>query len=99
LPENVKDVPNYLTSRLNKAYDNFLALLPENTYASINQDGWLLSADPTEKLSLVKKQKLADLKKWLTDHLREVKLPALLIEVDNDLHFSGQFMIPEQQSR
>jgi TnpA family transposase len=36
---------------------------------------------------------------WLSDHLREVKLPELLIEVDNDLHFTHHFMTSAQQKQ
>ena len=49
LPEQAKDVPEYLTQRLNRAYDKFLAQLPDNTYASIGENGWQLSVDPAEK--------------------------------------------------
>jgi hypothetical protein len=40
LPEKAKDVPDYLTNRLNQAYDDFLKLLPKNSYASVNEEGW-----------------------------------------------------------
>jgi hypothetical protein len=36
LPVSAQAVPAYLTGRLNHAYDRFLALLPENTYASVH---------------------------------------------------------------
>ena len=58
-PYKHKDVPEYLTQRLNRAYDEFLAQLPDNTYASIGKNGWQLSVDPTEKLDAQTKQKVA----------------------------------------
>jgi TnpA family transposase len=94
LPVNAAAVPAYLTDRLNQAYDRFLALLPENTYASVNEAGWQLTADPSEKLDVAGEQRLAALKEWLSGQLREIKLPELLIEVDNDLHFTRHFMPP-----
>jgi TnpA family transposase len=36
------------------------------------------------------------LKGWLSGQLREIKLPELLIEVDNDLHFTQHFLLPAQ---
>lgn len=99
LPENGADVPDYLTKRLNIAYDDFLAQLPDNTYASIDDQGWQLSVDQAEKLDDTAKGKLDDLNHWLSDQLRVIKLPELLIEVDNDLHFCDHFMMPAQQTR
>jgi len=38
------------------------------------------------------KQKLEALTQWLSTHMRTIKLPDLLIEVDNDLHFTDPFL-------
>ncbi len=88
--------PTDLTGRLNGAYDRFLALLPENTYASVNEKGWQLSAYPTEKIGEEGEQRLEALRVWLSDHLRDIKLPELLVEVDNELHFTRHFLTPIQ---
>jgi TnpA family transposase len=96
LPTQAEDVPAYLTGRLNQAYDRFLTLLPDNTYARVNENHWQLSADPGEKLDEEGAQRLEVLKGWMAQHLREIKLPALLIEVDNELHFTRHFMLPAQ---
>jgi TnpA family transposase len=96
LPVSAQDVPAYLTDRLNQAYDSFLALLPENTYASVHDNRWQLSADPAEKLNEEAKQRLETLKAWIAGHLRENKLPELLIDVDNELHFTRYFMLSAQ---
>jgi len=45
----------------------------------------------------VAEQKLTDLQEWLADNLRVIKLPDLLIEVDNELHYTHEFMAPAQQ--
>ena len=98
LPVNAEDVPAYLTERLNRAYDNFLDSLPENAYADVNENGWSLSADPTEKLAKETEEKLDDLAIWLGENLRQIKLPELLIEVDNELHFTHPFLSPIQSA-
>ncbi len=92
LPANPDEVPAYLTDRLNRAYDRFLELLPDNHYAKLNEDGWQISSDPTEKLDDGTDKSLNPLKEWLGAHIRTIKLPDLLIEVDNDLRFSRYFM-------
>jgi hypothetical protein len=99
LPVQAEEVPTYLAARLNQVYERFLALLPENTYARVDEEGWHLTADPAEKLDTERQQWLEVLQAWLSDHLREVKLPELLIEVDNDLHFTYHFMTPAQQNQ
>jgi hypothetical protein len=65
LPISPEDVSVYLTNRLNLAYDNFLASLPENTYAAVNEDGWTLSSDKAEKLNKETEEKLENLTLWL----------------------------------
>ena len=99
LPAKAEDVPEYLTSRLNQAYDNFLELLPKNSYAGVNEKGWQLSVDSSEKLDEAGKQKLEKLKAWLAENMRTIRLPALLIEVDNELHVTHHFMTPHQQQQ
>lgn len=94
LPGKPEDVPAYLTQRLNQAYDNFLAALPQNSYADVNEHGWVLSSDATEKLDKDAEQNLERLTAWLDDKLRQIKLPELLIEVDNELHFTHPFLSP-----
>ncbi|MFQ5856019.1 MAG: Tn3 family transposase [Anaerolineae bacterium] len=97
LPVKADDVPDYLTERLNQVYDQFLGQLPENTYASVGENGWQLSSDPGDKLEAEDEQRLGKLQQWLAEHLRTVKLPELLIEVDNELHFTRHFMTAAQQ--
>jgi TnpA family transposase len=97
LPVDAADVPAYLTDRLNRAFDRFLAGLPENSYASVADDGWQLSVDPAAQLDEAGAERLAALRAWLAADLRDIKLPELLIEVDNDLHFTRHFLPPAQQ--
>ncbi len=99
LPAKANDVPAYLTRRLDEAYDRFLQELPKNAYARVDENGWHLSVDPGEKLDEPTKQQLAGLQQWLGENLRVIKLPELLIEVDNDLHFTNQFMTSAQQEQ
>lgn len=92
LPVNPDEVPVYLTNRLNQAYDRFLECLPDNNYAQLNEEGWQISSDPTEKLDYGTDSCLNPLKEWVGQHIRTIKLPELLIDVDNDLQFSRFFM-------
>jgi TnpA family transposase len=92
LPAKPEDVPAYLTARLNEAYDSFLENLPNNTYASVDEKGWVLSVDSAEKLDTETEKRLDALKSWLSDYLRPIKLPELIIEVDNEIHFTHSFL-------
>ena len=92
LPADPQNVPAYLTARLNHAYDVFLETVPTNRYARLDQEGWHLSTDTIEKFDPETQSRLDRLKQWLTAHLRTIRLPDLLIEVDNDLHFTNAFL-------
>jgi len=96
LPSGSGEVENYLTKRLNLAYDQFLEQLPHNTYAEINENGWNLSTDSADKLDVESENKLNRLKSWLSSNMRIIKLPELLIEVDNDLKITRNFMAASQ---
>jgi hypothetical protein len=78
-----KQVRQYLARRLGKAYERFLKTAPSNSYAVIDKDGWHLSAESTGKLDQQSQDRPAHLTSWLAKHMRRVKLPDLLIEVDN----------------
>ncbi len=97
LPLDPKNVGDYLTKRLNTAYDLFLKTAPANTYATVEEDGWHLSTDPAETLDAAAQTRLGDLKRWLTRQMRSIRLPDLLIEVDNDLRFTDHFVLPAQR--
>jgi TnpA family transposase len=97
LPRDPTAVSGYLQHRLNAAYDRFIASASGNHFASVNEDGWHFSVDPSEKLDAVSERQLTELKEWLGQHMRWIKLPALLIEVDNELGFTRHFMTPAQQ--
>ena len=99
LPSNPVEVPAFLRSRLNEAYDLFLKEAPENSYAKADETGWHLSADSSEKLDDESQTKLDRLKSWLSSRMRGIRLPELLIEVDNDLGFTGHLMTQAQNER
>ena len=98
LPVHPDAVPAYLTDRLNRAYDRFLKDLPDNRYAQLNEDGWQITSDSTEKMDYGTDRRLNPLKEWIGEHIRTIKLPDLLIEVDNGLHVSRAFMPTAQQA-
>jgi len=92
LPSNPDEVSAHLTERLNRAYDQFLERQPDNHYAQLDEEGWQISSDPTEKIDYGTDSCLNPLKEWIGEHIRTIKLPELLIEVDNELRFSRYFM-------
>ena len=97
LPADPKDVADHLTRRLNTAYDLFLKTAPGNSYATVDERGWHLSTDATETLDAAAQTRLDDLRRWLTKQMRTIRLPDLLIEVDNDLRFTDHFVPPAQR--
>ncbi len=64
----------------------------------MNEGGWQISSDPAEKLDYGTDTILNPLKEWIGQYIRTIKLPELLIEVDNDLKFSRFFMSVADQS-
>jgi len=98
LPVRGEDAAKHLKASLSTDYDRFLLTLPGNTYAKIEGDKWHLSVDSAEPLAPSEEIKLEQLKDWLKKHQRNIKLPQLLIEVDNELHFTRHFL-PMVQSK
>jgi len=94
LPQKGCDAAIYLSEQLSLAYDRFLETLPHNTYAQVEGDSWHLSVDSPEPLDPIEETKLEQFKSWLKKHQRQIKLPQLLIEVDNELHFTRYFLPP-----
>ena len=52
---------------------------------------------PTDRLDDGAADQLAHLQRWLATHMRKVRLPDLLIEVDNDLGFTRYVLPPSRQ--
>ena len=100
LPASCKQAEVYLTQRLNSAFDLFQKSAPENTYAQVDGDRWDLSVDRSDPLDPTVFVKLQQFKDWVKKHQRHVRLPQLLIEVDNDLKFTRSFLpLTQNQSR
>jgi len=99
LPRNSSDVAAYFINRLQNAFDYFLEQEKNNAFAKIGKEGWILSTDAAETLSSEQKQKLEAITQWLSSHMRTIKLPDLLIEVDNDLHFTDPFFPATRRQR
>jgi hypothetical protein len=94
LPEDPKKVKSYLDARLNTAYDNYFSLASENTFARIVNDKWKLSVESDTLLSPDDEVKLKAFSIWIEQRMRVIKLPELLLEVNNDLNFLEPFIIP-----
>lgn len=60
-------------------------------------DGWHLFLDATDKLDLESERELERMKERLSKNMGIIKLPELLIEVDNELKITRCFMPPPQQ--
>ena len=97
LPSQPEEACVYLSARLNRVYENFLISQPENSYAKVDENGWRLSSDPAETLDPDKEDQLEQLKSWLSQRMRHIRLPDLLIEVDNDLKFTNHFVMPTEK--
>lgn len=97
LPKNAKEVPAYLKNRLNTAYNKFFFSEAANEYAKIENGSWSLSIDPAETFTQDEIIALEKLKSWLSTRMRPIKLPQLLIEIDNDLQFTKEFTLPANQ--
>lgn len=99
LPVHRDEVQPYLTERLNRSYDDFLRHQSSNAYAAVDRSGWQLSSDPAEKLDAAAQERLDRLKQWLARHMRSIRLPELLIEVDNELNFTNRFLAPTHRGQ
>ena len=66
-------------------------------FVSIDKDGWHLSSESAGKLDLESERKLERLKEWLSSNIRVIKLPNLLIGMDNELKITGHSMSVSQQ--
>jgi hypothetical protein len=51
----------------------------------VDDQGWHLSTDSGEKLEQEAQDRLTNLKSWLAQNMRRVKLPELLIEINSEL--------------
>jgi TnpA family transposase len=92
LPADPRAAAMSLTTRLSTAYDRFLAALPANAYVTVEPDGWHLSTDPAEALSPAEEAGVMTLRAWLRDKVPTIRLPELLLTVDNDLDWSRHFL-------
>jgi len=94
MPENPKDAVEFLKARLNSAYDRYFELAPDNTFARVSNGKWNLSAESSTLLTTEEEAKLNAFSEWLEKRMRTIRLPDLLLEVNNDLNFTDPFIIP-----
>jgi len=92
LPAEATTATASLTTRLNTAYDRFLAALPANAYVTVEADGWHLSTDPAEALRPDEEAGVTGLRAWLRDKVPVIRLPDLLLTVDHDLAWTRHFL-------
>ena len=84
LPADGHGATALLGERLDRAFEWFGATLPDNAHVTVTDDGWRFGTDPAVEVG----DGLGALKDWLGPRMRRVRLPDLLIEVDNALHFT-----------
>ena len=94
MPCDSEQVPEYLARRLGDAFDRFLLGADENPYAQAEGERWQLSKDETHHPNPARLKPLRD---WLRARVRRIKLPDLLIEVDNELGFT-RHLLPESKA-
>jgi TnpA family transposase len=97
LPSDPSQAATYLQNRLASAYDRFLNSLPANAYVTVEDQGWRLSTDPAEELSPEEEAGVASMRSWLRDKVDTIRLPDLLIAVDNLVDWSRHFISPSRR--
>ena len=86
-----------LQERLSDAFDRFLEGVADNRQVAFDDDGWRLKTDSAEQPDPAQSDRLAELHRWLDARNRTIRLADLLIEVENDLGFSGHFQQPGEK--
>ncbi|MDA1116389.1 MAG: Tn3 family transposase, partial [Bacteroidetes bacterium] len=95
-PKERHQVREYFTKRLAKAYERYVKHESDNAYAKVVEGKWVLSRDTATVLPPECKKELDEMKTWLSKRMRLIKLPELLIEVDNDIHFTEALILPSK---
>ncbi len=86
-----------LKARLSDAFNRFLEGVADNRQVAFDDDGWRLKTDAAEQPDQAQSDSLAELHRWLDARSRTIRLADLLIEVENDLGFSGHFQQPGEK--
>ena len=86
-----------MQERLSDAFDRFLEGVADNRQVAFDDDGWRLKTDPAEQPDPAQSDRLAELHRWLDARSRTIRLADLLIEVENDLGFSGHYQQPGEK--
>lgn len=93
-PKDRSQVREYFTERLSNAYQEYFKREPDNDYAKVVNGKWIVGTDPADVLPPERKKELDSMKTWLSKRMRPIKLPELLIEVDNDIHYTEALTLP-----
>ncbi|MEE9146329.1 MAG: Tn3 family transposase, partial [Candidatus Tectomicrobia bacterium] len=92
LPADPSQAATYLNDRLGSAYDRFLTTLPDNASVTVDAQGWHLSTDPADVRSPEEEAGVVTMRAWLHEKVDTIRLPDLLIAVDNIVDWSRHFM-------
>lgn len=92
LPTEGAEGVNHICSLVDETYERFLSDLPTNTYVRLEEGGWRFGSDPAESVTPEHRTRLERLNKYLEERIRRVRLPDLLIQVDNEVQFTRHFL-------
>ena len=98
LPEVPDDGATFVRELVGNAYDHFLSMLPNNTYVRVPEGGtWRFGADSGEPTTPDRKERLRRFSTGLENRMRKIRLPDLLIQVDNEVHFTRHLLRSPQE--
>lgn len=98
LPADPTAVGPWLRTRLQEASARFLTALPTNTAVTIDAKGWRLGTDPADELTAEEEIEVTAVHRWVRDQSPTIRLPDVLIAVDNALHWTRHFLPPARQT-
>ena len=91
-PSDPAEVADYLRSRMMLAFDVYRHQPESIDHA----EQWKVPRATAASKSPDQAANVGQLKSWLDKHMRRIRLPELLIEIDNELGFTRHFMTPAQ---
>ena len=92
LPSDSAAVPEYLSERMGQAFDVY----QHQPDAVESTKQWKVPPTPAVDKTSTQSADIDRLKSWLQKNMRHIRLPELLIEIDNELGFTRPFMTPLQ---
>lgn len=93
LPAAAAEGAEFVRSSLERAYDRFLSDLPGNAYVQLDEEkGWRFGTNPAEAVTSEHQTRLDQLTGYLERRIQKIRLPDLLIQVDNEVQFTRHLL-------